>query len=306
MTRFSPFTPSLRGRVVRLWFKRRMSRVDPNRTVAQRRANLDLMGKKMAPVPAGITITPTQINAIHAEWLTPQGVTGQKTLLYLHGGGYTIGSCESHRGMVAYMAQAAGRRALVPEYRLAPEHVFPAGLEDAVSIYRWLLREGVEPEEIVIAGDSAGGGLTLATLLSLREAGDPLPAGAVLISPWTDLAGTGESMQTRAHIDPWFKPEFIVPAGKIYRGEKEATHPLVSPLYADLHGLPPMLVHVGDYEILLDDAVRLVEKMDAAGVSSTLKVWPGMWHVFQAFLRLVPEGHEAMREIGAFVRRVSA
>jgi epsilon-lactone hydrolase len=203
--------------------------------------------------------------------------------------------------LVGYIAQAVRARTLMPEYRLAPEHRFPAALEDCLAVYRELLDEGVAPEEIIIGGDSAGGGLALSTLVCLRDAGEPLPAAVVLLSPWVDLTGTGESMKTRANRDPWLIPDFFEPTAARYYGEEDPRHPLVSPLYADHHGLPPMFIQVGDDEILLSDAVSLAERAEDAGVDVTLEVWHGMWHVWQAFVQIVPESKEALERISNFV-----
>lgn len=298
---------SLRGVLFReflRWQIRRLyqggERFEP-RPIHLVRERLDRWGSRL-PLPQGTQVERVQIEHIPAEWVTPPRVTEDGVLLYLHGGGYSAGSAASHRGLVAQLAKAAGIRALVPEYRLAPEHPFPAALEDAVTVYKYLLRQGVPPHRIILAGDSAGGGLAVATLVALRDQGIPLPAGAVLLSPWTDLAGTGESLRTRAKQDPWLVPEGVRPVAALYHGDTPPTHPLVSPLYADLHGLPPMLIHVGDSEILLSDATRLAEKARQAGVPVSLHVWPGMFHVFHIFYPFVPEAHKAIREIGEWIR----
>jgi acetyl esterase/lipase len=194
-------------------------------------------------------------------------------------------------------------RALVLDYRLAPEHLFPAAVEDATAAYRWLLAQGIQPERIVIAGDSAGGGLTLATALALRDAADPLPAALVCIAPWTDLAATGASLKTRARLDPSLSPNGIAAAGLRYVGpDGDARAPLASPLYANLRGLPPLLIQVGDHEILLDDSKRLAERARAAGVNVTLEIWPEMWHVFQALAGYLPESDRAIAKIGSYMR----
>jgi acetyl esterase/lipase len=194
-------------------------------------------------------------------------------------------------------------RGLVIDYRLAPENPFPAALEDATAAYRWLLKSGFKPEQIVIAGDSAGGGLSLSTMVSLRDAGDPLPRGAVLLSPWTDLAGTGESIKTHAEIDPWLNADNLIPFAALYFGKEDGRHPLVSPLYADLHGLPPMLIQVGSDEILLDDSTRLASRAQAAGVEVKMEVWDGLWHVWHIFASQLPEGQKAIEDLGRFARQ---
>lgn len=236
-----------------------------------------------------------------AEWITPP-VYDERIILYLHGGAYSVGSCASHRGIVAHIAKASRARVLLPEYRLAPEHPFPAALDDAVAAYRALLDDGVQPGSMVVAGDSAGGGLTLSTLVTLRDQGNPLPAAAVLLSPWTDLAATGETLQSCAAKDPWLRSDRVASTAAQYCGNVDATDPRVSPLYADLHGLPPLLIQVGDHEILLSDSTRLARRAREAGVDVTLEVWEGMWHVWHILVRLVPESQQAIDRIGRFVR----
>jgi acetyl esterase/lipase len=219
----------------------------------------------------------------------------------LHGGGYVIGSINTHRAMIARIARASNARALAIDYRLAPEHPFPAAVDDATAAYKWLLAEGYEPGKIVIAGDSAGGGLTLAALVALRDSGVPMPAGAVPISPWTDLEGTGESVRSRAAKDPMVTPGNLAESAKQYYGAHDPRDPLVSPLHANFRGLPPMLIHVGDAEILLDDATRVAERAKLAGVKVELEVWDDMIHVWHVFAKLLPEGQQAIDKIGKFV-----
>ncbi len=294
---------SIRGALFREFLRYRTKRLYRGqvRPVQEVRARLDRWGTRL-PLPKGTRVDRVQMEQVPAEWIRPPVVEGPGVLLYLHGGGYSAGSANSHRGLVAQIAAASGIRALLPEYRLAPEHPFPAALEDALAVYRYLLAKGVPPHGIVLAGDSAGGGLAVAVSVALRDRGVPLPAGAVLISPWTDLAGTGESLRTRARQDPWLQPQGMPAVAALYHGETPPTHPLVSPLYADLEGLPPMLIHVGDCEILLSDATRLAEKARQAGVPVSLKVWPGMFHVFHAFYPFVPEARQAIRAIGRWIR----
>ncbi|MTV27743.1 alpha/beta hydrolase [Nitriliruptoraceae bacterium ZYF776] len=230
----------------------------------------------------------------------PQGA--ERVVLHLHGGAFVLGSPRTHRGLAATLSRASRAPVFLPRYRLAPEHVWPAALDDAVAAYRWLLDEqGVAPERLAVSGDSAGGGLALALLLRAKDEGLPLPACYAGLSPWTDLAGTGTSMQELAEADPWLPADLVVPAARAYAGQRALEDPLVSPLYGDLADLPPMLVHVGSDEILLDDAVRLVERAREAAVDASVAVFEGLWHVFQAFP--LPESGASLREIGAFVRR---
>lgn len=231
--------------------------------------------------------------------------TAERVLLHLHGGAYVMGSARTHRGLAAALSRSSHAQVLLPDYRLAPEHLHPAALDDALAAYRWLVEDqGYPAERIAVSGDSAGGGLGLSLMFAARDAGLPLPACYVGLSPWTDLAGTGGSLEELDHIDPWLSADLILPAARAYAGTSSLDDPLVSPLYGDLRGLPPMLVHVGTDEILLDDAVRLVERAREAGVDASVGTFPGLWHVFQAFP--LPESRASLREIGAFIRRHTA
>jgi monoterpene epsilon-lactone hydrolase len=249
-----------------------------------------------------VKVTPVRAGGVRGEWLVPKKTGADRVLLYLHGGGWIMGSLRTHRALVANLARGAGVRALSVDYRLSPEHPYPAALDDCVAAYEWLLAEGTEPGRIVVAGDSAGGNLALAMLLRLRDAGSSMPAGAVALSPVTDLTGGGTSQHTRRALDPYFAkadPGIYVAA---YLGGQDPREPYVSPLGADLHGLPPMLIHVGDHEVLLDDAVRFGEKARAAGVEAHTVVWPGMMHVFHVFAPFLPEARRANGEIAIFIR----
>jgi acetyl esterase/lipase len=243
---------------------------------------------------------------VSADWIEAPGADASRALLYLHGGGYVIGSVNTHRDLVSRIARAAGVRALSVEYRLAPENPHPAAVEDSTAAYRWLLRQGLEPGRVVLAGDSAGGGLVIATLVALRDAGDPLPAAGVCLSPWVDLEGVGESMTTKAEPDPLIQRDGLVKMGRLYLGDFDPHTPLAAPLYADLGGLPPLLIQVGTAEALLDDARRVAEKASAAGVDVTLEPWDDMIHVWQIFASMLPEAREAIDRIGDFIRKRSA
>ncbi len=251
----------------------------------------------------GVAVEPTTVNGLHAEWLRPKGAPGDKALLYLHGGAYVVGSCGTHRQMVSHIARAAGINALLPEYRLAPEHPFPAAIEDAVGVYRFLLANGFDSQDIFIAGDSAGGGLTVATLLSLRHAGLPMPAAAVLLSPFLDITASGESATTRAGQDPWFDAKDVsVVADKYCGAGADLENPLISPVFANVAGLPPTLIQVGNDEILLSDSTRFADKMKAAGLDIEIEIWPEMWHVFQLFVGKMPESRRAIDRIGVYLK----
>jgi phosphinothricin tripeptide acetyl hydrolase len=241
-----------------------------------------------------------------AEWLRPPSAVPDRVVLYLHGGGYVIGSPRSHRHLAAAIASAAGTSALLLDYRLAPEHPYPAAVDDATAAYRWLLDQAIAPERIVIAGDSAGGGLTVATLLALREARVPLPAGGVCISPWVDLTCGGASYATKADADPIVRRAGVEQMAQAYLGATPPRTPLASPLFADLRGLPPLLIHVGSDEVLLDDAVQLAERARAAGVDASIEVYPRMIHVWHWFLPMLDEAQTAVDAIGRFVRARAA
>jgi phosphinothricin tripeptide acetyl hydrolase len=270
-------------------------------TTAERRAQYE-RAEKVFPTPPDVKVERVSVPAAPAEWLRPPSATPGRVVLYLHGGGYVIGSPRSHRHLAAAIAGAAGASALLLDYRLAPEHPFPAAVEDATAAYRWLLDQAIAPEHIVIAGDSAGGGLTVATLLALREARVPLPAGGVCISPWVDLTCSGASYATKAAADPIVRRASVEEMARAYLGATPPRTPLASPLFADLRGLPPLLIHVGSDEVLLDDAVRLAERAKAGGVDATLEIYDRMIHVWHWFLPMLDEAQTAVEAIGRFVR----
>lgn len=272
-------------------------------SVEQLRAGMESTG---LPAADDVTVTPVDAGGVPAEWLSAPGTTGDAVIVYFHGGGYVMGSLSTHRRYLGELARAAGARVLSVDYRLAPEHPFPAAIHDATAVVRWLVAQGSQPDKLVLAGDSAGGGLALATSLALRDLGDPNPAAAVLISPWTDMEGTGESVQSRADLDPMVAFAGLDQMAGWYIGDGDRRHPLASQIHADLSGLAPLLIMVGDWEVLLDDSVRVAERARAAGVDVTLEVWPEMFHVFPAFCGFLPEGDQGLASIGAFVRRVTA
>lgn len=270
-------------------------------TLDEQRAQYE-RAERAFPVPADVKTDRVTARGVPAEWLSPHGQEAGAAILYLHGGGYAIGSPRSHRHLAAAIAAAADAAALVPEYRLAPEHPFPAAVDDAVAAYRWLLDRNVAPERIVVAGDSAGGGLTIAMLLALRDSGLPRPAAGACISPWVDLTCSLPSYTTRKTVDPIVTREAVGRMADAYLHGADPTTPLASPLFADLHGLPPLLIHVGDDEVLLDDSVQLAARARAAGLDVTLDVWPGMIHVWHWFFPMLDEGQQAIDRIGDFIR----
>ncbi|MCA6121426.1 alpha/beta hydrolase [Bradyrhizobium sp. WSM 1704] len=240
---------------------------------------------------------------VDAEWLTPRKAPGGRAILYFHGGGFRMGSVTSHRDLIARLAEASRCATLAINYRLAPEHRFPAALDDAWRAYAFLLEQGLKPDGIALAGDSAGGNLALAVMLALRDRGERLPAAAVLMSPWTDLAATGASYQSRAEADPIHQRKMILALAKDYLGEEgDPRNPLASPLYAELAGLPPLLIQVGNRETVRDDSVMLARKAEDAGVAVALEVFAGMIHVFQMFPE-IPQAGEAIASAADFLRR---
>jgi epsilon-lactone hydrolase len=254
------------------------------------------------PTPTDVAIEPVTAPDRPAEWLRPPGARIDAAVLYLHGGGYVIGSPRSHRHLAAAIARAAGTAGLLVDYRLAPEHPFPAAVEDAVAAYQWLLGRGLAPGRVVVAGDSAGGGLTVAVLLALRDRGLPQPAAGVCISPWVDLTCSGATYTTKEAVDPIVTRQSTTAMAQAYAAAHDLKAPLLSPLYADLRGLPPLLVQVGSDEVLLDDALGLGERARAAGVDVTLEEWPAMIHVWHWFLPMLTEAERAIGVIGEFVR----
>ena len=254
-------------------------------------------------LPEGTRAEPVDADGVPAELIVTAGADENRTLLYVHGGGYVMGSVATHRALVTRLSSASGARCLSLDYRLAPEHPFPAAVLDSVKAYRWLLGEGAKPGRLAIAGDSAGGGLTIATLVALRDDGVSLPACAVALSPWVDLEGTGDSTVSRADMDPMITDLSIVRrmADAYLNGESPRT-PLASPLYADLAGLAPLLIQVGDAEVLLDDSTRIAERAKAAGVETELEVWEDMIHGFQSFADMLPEAQQAIDKIGRFLK----
>jgi monoterpene epsilon-lactone hydrolase len=273
--------------------------------VAEVRARFEKMGEFLGGAPDG-KCEKVDAGGVPAEWVTAPGCDPMRAVLYLHGGGYVIGSINTHRRLAYDISAASGARVLVIDYRLAPEHPFPAAIEDAATAWRWLLQQGFAPSRLAIAGDSAGGGLTLATLVNLRDRKLGLPACAVAISPWVDLEGVGTSITARAAQDPMVQKDGLLWMAGLYLNGKDAKTPLAAPLHAELKGLPPILVQVGTAETLLDDATRIAEKLHAAGVDVRLAIWPNMLHVFPLFAPILSEGRDGCLEIGGFIRSKTA
>ncbi len=268
-------------------------------TLQQRRA---FMAATAAPPPEGTTVDAVDAGGVPAEWVTAAGITGERAVLFFPGGAYHIGTLATLRRLLALVSAAAQARVLSVGYRLAPEHPFPAAVHDALTAYRWLLARGIAARQIAIAGNSSGGGLALALLVALCDAGEPVPAAAVAISPWTDMEMTGESRRTRAAADRMITPDGVKEAAGWYLAGQDPRHPYASPVHADLQGLPPILIHVGDAEILLDDSTRFAARARAAGVEVTLEVWDDMPHCWHTFAGLLPEADQAVERIGRWLQ----
>jgi epsilon-lactone hydrolase len=265
------------------------------------RARLESMSGLM-PLPEDLVRAPVSAGGVPSEWVTAPGARPDRVIVYLHGGGYVIGSINTHRDHAGRLSRAARARVLNVDYRLAPEHPHPAAVDDATAAYRWALAQGLDARGLAVAGDSAGGGLTVATLVALRDAGVPLPAAGVCLSPWIDLEGLGESMVSKADLDPMVQADGLRKMAALYLGSHHPRTPLAAPLYADLRGLPPLLVQVGTAETLLDDSIRLAERARAADVHVSLEQWDDMIHVFQCFAAILPEAQQAIERIGEFLR----
>jgi epsilon-lactone hydrolase len=254
----------------------------------------------MTSEPEGVTYEDAP--AVGGLWATPQNWDGESGIVYLYGGGYVISSPHSRRKLAGHLTNASRARGLVPRYHLVPERPFPSAVEDAAADYRWLLDKGYRPERVVIAGDSSAGGLAVATMLKLREDGTPLPAGGVPISPWVDLACTGETLETNAKADLTATKASLMRMASQYLDGANPRTPLASPLYADLSGLPPLLIVVGGDEVLLDASVRLARAAGMAGVDTTLYIGDGMQHIFPIYCGMIPEADAAVTMIGAWIR----
>ena len=269
-------------------------------TIEQRRRGME---KVAFPVAEDIKVEGLEVVGLAAEWIEAPEVDSSRVILYLHGGGYVMGSLITHRALMGEISRAAKAKVLGLEYRLAPENPYPAAVDDAVAGYQWLLDQGYAAKNMAIAGDSAGGGLTIATLVVLKQSSDLLPAAAVCLGPWSDLTCSTETYQSRADDDPMIQQAGIADMAGEYLQNADARLPTASPNFADLAGLPPLLIHVGDSEVLLDDARNLHDKALACGVNSTLDVWDEMIHVWHAFHPMLDEGLQAIEHIGAFLQQ---
>ena len=256
-------------------------------------------GARFGKLPKSVHSESITIEHIPAELIVPPQADARSALLYLHGGGYALGSIKSHRATAGQLAEAGNIHTLIIDYRRPPEHPFPAALYDALTAYHWLRKNGYE--RIIIAGDSAGGGLALSTVVSLRDAQSPMPVLVICLSPVIDVECTGETIISNAKRDPWLSVDMKI-LFNYYTGVNNPRDPLISPLYADFAKFPPIVIHVGTDEILLSDSTRLAEKAQAAGVDVQIKIWPGMWHIFPFFAPFVPEAAQAVAEIGDVIK----
>lgn len=295
--------PSLRSYIFKKMINLSIKKI-VGTNIEEKRRILDTVSLKLTRVPKNITVKSVNIDKINAEWISNKRVMKGKVILYFHGGAYVYGSTTTHKAMVARIVNASDVKALLPEYRLAPEHKYPAAIEDAEFVYQWLLQQGYDSGNIILAGDSAGGGLCIALALLLREKKEPLPAAIVCLSPWVDLTSSGESYKKKIREDPLFTPEGIRKGAQLYAGNEQLTNPFISPAIADLTGLPPLFIQVGSEELLLSDSEILAQQARIAGVNVTLTVWAGMWHVWQIIGNLLPESKKAIREIGEFVKKL--
>jgi len=294
---------SLRSELVRLclpWFMRPAAAADLR--LEQVRRQVARYAHLIPSPPRGTEVIAVDAGGVKAERITTPRSRPDRTILHLHGGAYLFGFPALFRDFTWRIADAARARVLCIDYRLAPEHPFPAALEDALAAYRWLLAEGAEPRHVAFIGDSSGGGLALSSLMRLRDQGSPLPAAAALLSPWTDLALTGRSLSENGPSDPMIPVELMPAAVELYLAGADPRSPLASPLYGDAAGLPPTLIQVGSDEALRDDAVRMAERLKAAGCEVEIELWPRMFHVWQMFARIVPEARAAIAHIGAFLQ----
>jgi len=295
--------PSFRSRFCRFLTKYVSSRkFNSQRTIEEMRNTMDVLAK-LTGFPSNARVNKINIKDMPAEWIYRDDAPENRAVLYLHGGGYCLCSSDTHRELAAHISIESNTRVVFPDYRLAPESPYPAALEDSVMAYEWLLEKGFSPENIALAGDSAGGGLSIATAVLLREKGIPSPSSITCISPWVDLEMRGDSIRINSGTDPMLNLPLLELMASNYTGKDSPRNPFISPIYADLKGLPPLLIHSGSDEILLDDSKRLAEKAGDFEIDVTLKIYEKMWHVWHLFMRVMPESKIAIRETGLFIKQ---
>jgi acetyl esterase/lipase len=283
--------------------KKRTTKVDDRTSLEALRAEVERGADFFGKLPEGFTLEPVRIGELDAEWMRPKDGPKDKVFLYFHGGGLVVGSIRAHRGIVAKFVNECDISALLFDYGLAPENPYPAGLNDSVAAYKYLLEQGIKPSGIAFMGDSGGGNLVFSSMLALKQQGLPLPAAAVALSPWTDLTNSGESWQFNAVKDTLCWKEAQSTFSRYYAGSNDPKDPLISPLFGDLSGLPPMLIYAGGDETLLSDSTRLAEKAKAAGVDVTLHIGEGLFHCYPACAPMFPEANAAMNEIAGFINK---
>lgn len=291
--------PSWQSYIFRIFTKVLSLRMNSIASIPKLRAFSEKISRSVR-LPEGVAWYRDKLDGVSVEWINPPGSVSNSVIVYLHGGSWVLGWYQNHRALASYIAQVSRSRVLAVDYRLAPEHPFPNSLHDCLAAYRWLIQDGIDPNQIVVAGDSVGANLALALLITLRDSGKPQPAAAVCLSPITDLAFIGKSFQTQK--DALLSAHFVRSMSDHYVGRQDVHLPVISPLYADLAGLPPLLIHAGKDEILLSDAERLADKARRAGVEVTLSVWPKMWHVWHILVPYLPEAKQAVDDIGRFVQ----
>ncbi|MGY8935778.1 MAG: alpha/beta hydrolase [Alphaproteobacteria bacterium] len=275
----------------------------PTKTIEELRGTSAATGAAI-PLPDGATYAIVDANGVNAEWVEAAGSSQDRTFMFIHGGGYYRGSAAGSRATAAYISAATGARVFSTDYRLAPEHPFPAAIDDVLTAYQWVLSQGVDPKRTVVGGVSAGGGLTLALLLKLKDIGGTLPAAAVPISAWTDMKQTGETLVSKADVDPTISKAYLDRMSESYLNGADPGTPLASPLYGDLSGLPPLLVQVGTAETLMDDSRIFAERATSAGVDVTYEPWEDMIHGWHGSPHILPEAREAIVSIGNYFKRV--
>lgn len=291
---------------IRLFFVKQLLRRVKNRAdytnVLYARRGFEKLVSKFNNHLHGFTYTQFHVGELKAEWITPDGADEKKVLLFFHGGGYATGSINTHRALVSQIAKHAGVKALLFDYRLAPENKYPAPIEDAATMYQWLLSNGYSPNQVAFGGDSAGGGMSIGSLLYLRDHNIPLPKCAIALSPWLDHTMTGHSYHGHKDIDPMLVAEGFPLWSNNYMGDADPKSPYASPIFHSLKGLPPIYVQVGHEEILLDDSTRFEAKAKEDGVDVIVEVYPKKFHVFNAFWRVLPKAREANKKLGEFIK----
>ncbi len=304
--------PSIRSRLFALILRyrhllqfklKRTDAIDQNTSMVKLREEVEKGADFFGKLPKGFTLEPFTIGSLAAEWMLPPGTEKKRAILYFHGGGLVVGSIRAHRGIVAKFVKGSGVEALLFDYGLAPEHPYPEGLNDSLAAYRYLLDTGIPSSRIVFMGDSGGGNLVFTTMLAAKENNLPLPAGAVALSPWTDLTNSGDSWKTNAEADTLCWKEAQAIFSRYYAGDNDLKNPLVSPLFGDLSGFPPLLIYAGGDETMRDDSTRFAARAEEAGIDITLHIGTGLFHCYPACTPLFPEATQAMEEICAFISK---